>query len=621
MHPFRHLHRLSPLIIALALAGCALDTQRNGIRSLEHESLQRAQRAEQQGDYQAAAREYAALAAESTELKRPAYLLRAATVLLRGNHIEEARRLVDGIDAGTLSANQRVQRQLVAARISLADNNPQQALKLLQAPLPADTPAALRADLHELLAESYQRLGNLPAAAHQRVLRESFLDPADKETLTRNQQAVWQALIRLPAESLNRIKTEPAPDAFSGWVRLAQIAKSTAPEAIGGQIEAWQQLYPSHPAAREIIDLLLARQRQEVQRPERIALLLPLSGAVQETAEALRDGFLAAHFQRTNRDYEPTLRIYDVGPDPEAAARAYAQAVDDGNDFVVGPLIKQSVNLIVRNGRVPVPTLTLNYGDADRLVSDRLYQFGLAPEDEARQVSERAWLDGHNRALAIVPEGEWGDRVLQSFSEDWKQHGGTLLEVQRYPTDNNDFTAQIEPLLNLDESARRRQSLEKTLQQPLKFEPRRRQDADVIFMAAFPRQGRLIRPQLKFHYAGDLAVYSTSHVFSGVRNQNADRDMDDVIFCDLPWVLADDGGNPLKTKVARLWPDGFQQYTRFYALGVDAYNIIPHLNNLRQFSYEQYNGETGLLQLSDSNRLYRQLPWARFGNGLPRPYN
>lgn len=614
-------YRLSPLIIALAVAGCALDMPRSGIRSTEHEALQRAQRAEQQGDYEQAAHEYTALAAETSELKRSAYLLRAATVFLRGNHIEEARRLLDGLDAGTLSANQREQRQLLAARIALADNAPQQALKLLKSPPPADAPAALRADRYELLAESYQRVGDLPEAARQRVAREAFLDPADRETRDRNQQAIWQLLIRLPAEALKKIKTDPAPDTFAGWVQLAQIAKSTMPASMEEQVDAWRRLYPSHPAAREIIDLLLARQQQAVHRPERIALLLPLSGAVKETAEALRDGFLAAHFQRVNRDYEPVVRIYDTGADADNAARVYAQAVEDGNDFVVGPLIKQSVNQIARNGRVAVPTLTLNYSDTERSASDRLYQFGLAPEDEARQVSERAWLDGHNRALAIAPEGEWGDRVLQSFAEDWKQHGGTLLEVQRYPAENNDFTAQIEPLLNLDESTRRRQALEKLLQQPLKFEPRRRQDADVVFMAAFPRQGRLIRPQLKFHYAGDLAVYSTSHVFSGVRNQNADRDMDDVVFCDLPWVLAEDGANPLKGRLARLWADGFQQYTRLYALGIDAYNIIPYVDSLRQFRYEQYNGETGVLQLSESNRLYRQLQWARFGNGLPRPYN
>jgi outer membrane PBP1 activator LpoA protein len=597
-----------------------VDTARNGVRSPEHEALQRAQQDEKDGNYEAAAREYTALAAETSELKRPAYLLRAAGVLLRGNHIEQARRLIDTIDVNTLSANQRVQRQLIAARIALADNNPQRALNLLQTNIAADTPATLRADRHELLADSYQRTGNLAESVRQRVLREAFIDPADAATLMDNRQAIWQTLIRLPADALKKIRIEPAPEVFGGWVQLALIAKATTPADTSAQIEAWQAQYPAHPAGREITELLRARQQQEVQRPERIALLLPLTGTVADLAAALRDGFLAAHYQRGNRNYEPVIRVYDTGTDPEAAARIYNQAVADGNDFIVGPLIKQAVNLIADSGRISVPTLTLNYSDTDRRTSDRLYQFGLAPEDEARQVSERAWLDGHSHALALVPEGDWGDRVLQAFADDWKQHGGILLEVQRYPAENNDFSAQIEPLLNLDDSERRRQSLEKLLQQPLKFEPRRRRDGDVIFMAAFPRQGRLIRPQLKFHYAGDLAVYSTSHVFSGVRDQNADRDMDDVIFCDIPWVFAE-GNNTLKSTIARLWPDTFPQYTRFYALGADAYNIIPFLGNMRQFRYEQFNGETGVLQLGETNRLYRQLQWARFGNGLPRPYN
>lgn len=621
MHRFPALYRFAPAIIALVIAGCALDTQKSGVRSGEHEALQRAQRAEQAGDYEAAAQEYTSLAAQFSELKRPAYLLRAAGVLLRGNHIEQARRVLEGIDSATLNPHQRAQYRIIAARIALADNRPQAALDLLREEPPADTPAAAQSDLHELRAEGYQRLGKLAESAYQRVLREPFIDPFEREALDRNRQAIWQTLIRLPVESLTKIRTEAAPDAFGGWVQLARIAKATAPDDIAAQIDHWRSLYPEHPATAEIVDLVLARGQQEIQRPNRIALLLPLSSGVQELAQALRDGFFAAYYQREDTGYAPVIRVYNSGSEPDTAADAYGQAIADGNDFVVGPLIKQSVNRIARNGRFPVPTLTLNYSDTDRLVSDHFYQFGLAPEDEARQVSERAWLDGHNHALAIVPEGEWGDRVLQSFTEDWRQHGGVLLEAQRYPADNNDFSAQIEPLLDLDQSLRRRQALEKVLQSTVKFEPRRRQDADAIFMAAFPRQGRLIRPQLKFHYAGDLPVYSTSHVFTGVRNQNADRDMDDVIFCDIPWVLAEEGGNAVKTRVARLWPESFQQYTRFYALGLDAYNIIPYLNNLRQFRYEQYSGETGLLQLGDTNRLFRQLQWSRFSNGLPRPYN
>ena len=61
------------------------------------------------------------------------------------------------------------------------------------------------------------------------------------------------------------------------------------------------------------------------------------------------------------------------------------------------------------------------------------------------------------------------------------------------------------------------------------------------------------------------------------------------------------------------------QYTRFYALGVDAYNLIPHLQYMRDFAYERYSGVTGILQLDGKRRIFRQLPWARFRHGLPQP--
>ena len=158
------------------------------------------------------------------------------------------------------------------------------------------------------------------------------------------------------------------------------------------------------------------------------------------------------------------------------------------------------------------------------------------------------------------------------------------------------------------------------LHENLKFEPRRRQDVDFIFLAAFPRQARLIRPQLKFHYAGNIPVYATSHIYSGKRNRHADRDMDDIIFEDIPWVLYTPNNTPpLQKNIDQLWPEESDQYTRLFAMGIDAYNLIPHLNHLKSYSYERYNGETGILSLDEYHRIFRQLSWARFRNGIPRP--
>ena len=71
--------------------------------------------------------------------------------------------------------------------------------------------------------------------------------------------------------------------------------------------------------------------------------------------------------------------------------------------------------------------------------------------------------------------------------------------------------------------------------------------------------------------------------------------------------------------IDQLWPEESDQYTRLFAMGIDAYNLIPHLNHLKSYSYERYNGETGILSLDEYHRIFRQLSWARFRNGIPRP--
>lgn len=621
MRPLRLL--LAPLIIALlAAGGCAVVPPEEAARP-EAEMLQQAHRAERQGDYEAAARAYMDLAGRASALKRPEFQLRAAAALVRGNYIDQARRILDGLDPDKLHANQFIRRQLLSARIALAENRPDQALDMLSIEVAPSVPAALQARLHKLRADAFHRVGNLLEAAREHVHRSALLDPTDQQSVAENQQEIWQALMLLPQEALAQLQVEPPPDVFSGWLELARTAKLARkdPTDVTDRVAAWRKLYPGHPASEEIVALVLARQQEEIRRPQQIALLLPGAGSVAGVSGALRDGFIAAHYDRQNRSYQPSIRIYDIGPRPGDAPSVYRRAVHDGADFIVGPLRKEAVNAVIDDNRVQVPTLTLNYSDG-RGASAQLYQFGLAPEDEARQLAERAWLDGHNHALAMVPEGEWGQRVLEAFRHDWEKLGGVLLEHQTYPPGNSDFSEQLKLLLNLDEGEHRHRALEELLQQDLRYEPRRRQDVDFVYMAAFPRQARLIRPQLKFHYASRVPIYSTSHSYSGRPDRHSDRDMDGVIFCDIPWVLAaDEDQQRLKRKIGHLWPDHSEQYIRFYALGVDAYNIIPYLNNLRTFRYDRFSGATGILQLSDSNRIFRRLQWAQFNDGLPRPLN
>ncbi len=624
-HPFKPLAAcVIPLLLLLMLGGCAVTPAgKQAAPPSTTELLDKARHAEERGDYEAAAREYLRLAETAESPQDKAYQLQAARVLLQGNYLEQAKRILAALATEQLSGEPLVRRQLLTARIALAENQPQRTLQLLRAIDPAQQAPALAVAIHELRARAYQRAGNLIEVVRERVALARRLPAEDAGRHHENQALIWQTLLHLSDMALQQLRLAPPPDTLSGWLELARIAKQSQrrPQDVARQVDDWRRRYPGHPAADDIIASLLARQEEAVHRPEHIALLLPHRGPYAKPAAALRDGFLAAHYRRSKQDYRPQIHIYDVGADASSAAATYDRALRDGADFIVGPLRKEGVKQLAQRMRLPVATLTLNYSSGPGHPPPNLFQFGLAPEDEARQVAERAWLDGNNQALALLPAGPWGQRLLDAFRETWQQLGGTLLEFQFYPPEDNDFSRPIQALLNIDDSKARHQRLEKIIGQALKFEPRRRQDAGFVFLGAFPRQARLIRPQLKFHYASKLPVYATSHVFTGKTDRNADRDMDGVLFCDIPWVLADNQHQPpLKKAIQALWPAKAAQYTRFYALGADAYDIIPFLNNLRAYPYERFSGRTGMLSLSEDNRIFRELHWARFKNGVPRAY-
>ena len=59
-------------------------------------------------------------------------------------------------------------------------------------------------------------------------------------------------------------------------------------------------------------------------------------------------------------------------------------------------------------------------------------------------------------------------------------------------------------------------------------------------MAANEAQARQILPQLRFHKAENLPIFSSSHVFSDVNIGTSKKDLEGLIFGDAPWVTAEE---------------------------------------------------------------------------------
>src|SRR5690625_7922920 len=61
-------------------------------------------------------------------------------------------------------------------------------------------------------------------------------------------------------------------------------------------------------------------------------------------------------------------------------------------------------------------------------------------------------------------------------------------------------------------------------------------------------------------------------------------------------------------------------YSRMHALGVDAYHLHPRLRQLEEVSQARVYGATGVLQMLPDGRIEREQVWARFRQGLARPF-
>ncbi len=123
---------------------------------------------------------------------------------------------------------------------------------------------------------------------------------------------------------------------------------------------------------------------------------------------------------------------------------------------MVGPLSKEEGMQLVQAGSFNVPTVVLNTLPIAQGISN-LYQLSLAPEDEAKQVADKAWHDGRKKAVTIVPASASGKRVAQIFLSEWAALGGKVAGQMYYDAPEQ-LSNQVSQLLHVDQSEMRAKS-------------------------------------------------------------------------------------------------------------------------------------------------------------------
>lgn len=506
------------------------------------------------------------------------------------------------LDTAALDPAQKDALRLIQAKTLLHGGEELAALTALST-LPEDD-AVLR-----LRARVYDQLGDPENALRLRLRLAARPGGGERDAQYRE---AWNVLFAMPRAHLETWRDRTGDDTWRGWLELALLTRAdgTRSAAPLADLDDWKRRHDGHPAFRWLPAIAEALERLHPDL-RKLAALIPVSGDFAPIGRAIRLG-IETGMRRQGGD-APELRIYDTGDRTRTPTELYQQAVAEGAQRIIGPFDKDTVTRLARTRDLPVGTVSLNYLDPNAKSPDNLYQFGLLPEDEAIQAAERALEEGRRAAVVFAPASAWGQRLDQAFTEHFEAGGGIVRGHGFYFANASDHAAKIKDILKLSEGEHRKQQLEEVLGREVVSRPTRRQDIDMVFLASSPRNARLFKPQLDFYYAGDLPLYATSHIYTGIPSPLQDQDLEGTLFCDIPLVLDDRLRDQLGTSLHA------RQLPRFAALGADAYLLAMSLDYLENYSDAALDGWTGTLSLREGRRVFRTLAWARFTDGRPLP--
>ena len=591
-HRFRHVLLL--VLTALIAAGC--QSTGSGVDRLR-DSENLAQRALANAEYVDAAAIYEQLSSGATGAERRRLRLAAALAWLDAGDADRARKAAATLAPGTAAD---LDWQLYAAAVAATDRDWEAARATLT--VVADQPLTTGQRIR------YQRWWAATLyAAQEPALATSFLSRRElwlesERAVAANHQLIWNSLRDSPPEALYTALTAASDATVRGWLELVVVTNPvrTNPAALDSVVTAWTRRYSAHPANATFIPALLGGDAGDVTGTQQIALLLPLTGRSRLFATAIRDGFLAAHIQRSTNDTpQPRIRVYDVAS--EGVSATLRRALLEGSDLIVGPLTKTAVAELALQPALPVTTLALNRLPAETTAPGGLYQFGLAPEDEAQAAAERAIALGLTRAVALVPHGDLGERLLTSFATTFQALGGTVLDIERFEATETDFSAPIRRLLQIQASLGRRQRLQNLLGTRVEYEPRRRHDIDVLFLPASAATARLLKPQLAFHYAGNIPTFATGQIANDDGRDSSE--LAGIEYAEIPWLVAHSGAiEPSVDTMAEVWRSE-PQIQRLYALGLDAYSVAMHLGGPISPADEPLRGPGGEAAIDSAGRI------------------
>ncbi|NCI17504.1 penicillin-binding protein activator [Cronobacter muytjensii] len=350
--------------------------------------------------------------------------------------------------------------------------------------------------------------------------------------------------------------------------------------------------------------------------------------AAQETAPPAQPPVDATPVAAAPANPSAEIKVYDTSE--QSITQILAQAQQDGASLVVGPLLKESVDGLLKSG-TPLNVLALNQPETVQNRPNVCY-FALSPEDEAADAAAHIWQEGKRAPLLLVPYSALGERVTKAFADRWAQLGGGTVLQQKFGS-VNELKMNINggtgiALTGTPVAASLPQ------QQPVTIGgltiPAPPTDAqitsgtsgnvDAVYIVATPSEIALIKPMIAMRAGSHsgAALYASSRSAQGGAGPDFRLEMEGLEFSDIPMLA---GSNPALMQQALSAVNNDYSLARLYAMGVDAWSLANHFSQMRQVPGFQLSGNTGALSATQDCVINRKLTWLKYQQGQLVPAN
>ena len=559
-------------------------------------------------------------ALNATEPKADANFLAAAQRFLEAGFTSPASSALDNVasnDPGSWPDNQR---QLLRGVLALANQKPEGALRLVE----RLSPEAMDSHQHLLMMELQLRAFFATGEIRQALIlmRTRSAEQSLPKGINPLYRLAFSQLARLSSKTLAELDADPAlTEQDRAWITLASLYARDGWNLfrLRKAFSKWATQHQQHPATNSVLTTLAPPDCTSTDDAQ-VALLLPLSSSYQEAASAFRDGFFSLH-EADSDPAKPAIKVYDFGEEIELVSDYYQQALQDGASQVVGPLGRRAVTALAQWQRFPVPTLLL--GSTGPGLRPGGFSLDLSLQNEARALATHARGRGLRRALILHSSDQRSTTSANATATAWAHQSGIIAGTAMIPKGVDDYSDTLVKLLGLADSARRGEMLQALLGNSTRLYtvPRRRQDFDVIFLLSDQSTARMLKPQIDFHRASSVPVYSMNTIFSGKPNLINDLDLEGIVFSDMPWLVRTSGRFDRTTLPFTLnTPYRYSVTDRLFALGMDAYVLNRLATCMHADPQQTYAGASGLLSVGWDGRVHRISDWVRFTDGLPKAW-